>query len=287
MSVKKAIIPCAGFGTRFLPLTKVMPKELLPIADIPALCYILDEARQSGIEEVMIVLSPQKQYIRKLFEHNAALDAHLEEQGKREALELANRDYGMKISFVTQREMNGNGRAIALCKRFAAGAPVAVLFGDDVMYTGEGSPVTKQLIDAYDLTGATIVGCQRSSEEVAHKCGVMIAGERVNDRITRVKGIIEKPAGALPSQLVSLGRFILTPDIYGAVERTPEKDGEVYLTDVISTLAGEGMPVCACEFDARRYDIGDKQGYLEATVEYAMRDAELGERFTQYLKTLI
>lgn len=286
MSVKKAIIPCAGFGTRFLPLTKVMPKELLPIVDEPALCYILDEARESGIEEVMIVLSPQKQYVKQLFEPNAPLNAQLEAQGKSEALALANRDFGMNISFVTQKEMKGNGRAVALCKKFAAGSPVAVLFGDDVMYTGEGTPVTKQLIDAYELTGATIVGCQKSPEEVARKCGVMIVGERVNDRVTRVKGIIEKPEGALPSQLVSLGRFVLTPDIFGAIERTPQKQGEVYLTDAISTLAGEGMSVCACEFEGRRYDIGDKQGYLEATVEFALRDAKLGEKFAAYLKTL-
>ena len=286
MSVKKAIIPCAGFGTRFLPLTKVMPKELLPIADTPALCYLLDEARESGIEEVMIVLSPQKQYIKKLFEPNVALNAHLEEQGKSEALALANKDFGMKISFVTQKEMKGNGRAVALCKKFAEGAPVAVLFGDDVMFTGEGTPVTKQLIMAYEITGATIVGCQRCPEDVARKCGVMIPGERITERVTRVKGIIEKPEGALPSDLTSLGRFVLTPDIFGAIERTPEKDGEVYLTDAIGTLAAEGMSVCACEFDARRYDIGDKLGYLEANVEYALRDGELGERFAEYLKSL-
>ncbi len=286
MSVKKAIIPCAGFGTRFLPLTKVMPKELLPIVDTPALSYILDEARESGIEEAMIVLSPQKQYVKQLFEHNAALDAQLEAQGKSAALALANKDFGMKISFVTQKEMKGNGRAIALCKKFAAGAPVAVLFGDDIMYTGEGTPVTKQLIDAYELTGATIVGCQRTSEEVARKCGVMISGERISDCVTRVKGVVEKPEGALPGQLVSLGRFVLTPDIYGAVERTQERHGEVYLTDVINTLATEGMSVCACEFVGRRYDIGDKQGYLEATVEYALRDKELGAGFLQYVKSL-
>lgn len=286
MSVKKAIIPCAGFGTRFLPLTKVMPKELLPIADRPALSYILDEARESGIEEVMIVLSPQKQYIKKLFEPNDALNVLLEAQGKEEALALANPDFGMKISFVTQREMKGNGKAISLCKKFASGAPVGVLFGDDVMYTGEGTPVLKQLIDAYEATGATIVGCQRTPEDIARKCGVMILGEKVNERVTKVKGIIEKPEGPLPSRLVSLGRFVLTPDIFGAIERTEEKNGEIYLTDAISTLAGEGMSVCACEFDARRYDIGDKIGYLEANTEFALRDKALGEKFAKYLKTI-
>ncbi len=286
MSVRKAIIPCAGFGTRFLPLTKVMPKELLPIVDAPALCYILDEARESGIEEVMIVLSPQKQYIKQLFEPNVALNAQLEATGKREALALANRDFGMKISFVTQKEMRGNGRAVALCKKFAAGSPVGVMFGDDIMYTGEGTPVLKQLIDAYELTGATIVGCQKCSEEVARKCGVMILGERISERVTRVKGIVEKPEGALPSDLASLGRFVLTPDIFGAIERTPQKGGEVYLTDAIDTLATEGMSVCACEFEARRYDIGDKLGYLEANVEYALRDGDLADGFATYLKSL-
>ncbi len=289
MKVKKAIIPCAGFGTRFLPITKVVPKELLPIVDTPCLNLVIEEAERSGIEEVLIVLSPQKKFIKKLFKQNASLNSQLKRAGKAELLQVANKMPNVKISFAVQKKMTGNGAAIACGKRFAAGEPVAVLFGDDVMYNGEDEkPVTKQLIEAYELTnGCTVVGCQKTSDEIARRCGVMLAGEQVTPTITKVLGIVEKPQGELPSSLVSLGRFVLSPDVFDAIERTPQNEqGEVYLTDAINLLAGEGKGVCACEFDARRYDIGNKQGFLEATVEYALRDKNLGETFKQFLDTL-
>lgn len=286
MKVRKAIIPCAGFGTRFLPVTKVVPKELLPIADSPALSYIVEEAVQSGIEEILIVISPQKQDIKRLFVPNEDLNARLIETNSLEEYALVNKDYDAKISFAVQQNMTGNGMAIMEGKSFANGEPFAVLFGDDVMYA-EGEPVTKQLIDAYNLTnGASIIGCQRTDEEVAHRCGVMIAGEKISERITEVKGIVEKPMGELPSQLVSLGRFILSPEIFDIIDRTPKTNGEVYLTDAISRLSEEGKKVCAFEFNARRYDIGNKEGYLEAVVEFALRDERLKDGFRRYLDGL-
>lgn len=285
MSVKKAIIPCAGFGTRFLPVTKVLPKELLPIVDTPALSYIVDEAVASGIEEIVIVISPQKEDIRRLFEPNVVLNARLEEVDDKESYLLANKSINAKISFVTQETMNGNGNAILLCKEFANGEPVAVLFGDDVMYSGSATPVTKQLIDAYEKTGGTIVGCQQTPEDVARRCGVMIVDKPVSDKITKIKGIIEKPQGEIPSKLVSLGRFILSPDIFDAIEKTPETKGEVYLTEAINLLA-ETKGVYACEFEARRYDIGNKEGYLEATIEYALRDENLKKNFKKYIESI-
>lgn len=285
MSVKKAIIPCAGFGTRFLPVTKVLPKELLPIVDTPALSYIVDEAVASGIKEIVIVISPQKEDIRRLFEPNVALNARLEEVDDKESYLLANKSINAKISFVTQETMNGNGNAILLCKEFANGEPVAVLFGDDVMYSGSATPVTKQLIDAYEKTGGTIVGCQQTPEDVARRCGVMIVDKPVSDKITKIKGIIEKPQGEIPSKLVSLGRFILSPDIFDAIEKTPETKGEVYLTEAINLLA-ETKGVYACEFEARRYDIGNKEGYLEATIEYALRDENLKKNFKKYIESI-
>lgn len=287
MQVRKAIIPCAGFGTRFLPVTKVLPKELLPIVDTPALCYIVDEAVKSGIEEIMIVISPQKESIKRLFEPNARLNEHLLSQGEKEAYELANAEIGAKVSFVTQKTMDGNANAIKLCKDFVDGEPFAVLFGDDVMYVEDGEkPVTKQLIDAYYATnGASIVGCQRTSEEVARRCGVMITKSAIDDKTTLIDGIIEKPQGELPGALVSLGRFVLAPSIFDAIERTPYTRGEAYLTDSISILAKE-KDVCAYEFSARRYDIGNKEGYLEATVEYALRDKDLDCEFKEYLRNI-
>ena len=286
MQVKKAIIPCAGFGTRFLPVTKVLPKELLPIADTPALSYIVDEAVKSGIEEILIIISPQKMFVKKLFKPNKALNKLLVEKGDSESYSLANEACNVKIKFAVQKKMNGNGMAIYLGKRFAKGEPVAVLFGDDVMYTGKGTPVTKQLIDAYEKTGgATIVGCQCTPEEVARRCGVMVVDKAVDDKLTDINGIIEKPKAELPSKLVSLGRFILSPSIFDAIKRTDMKNGEVYLTDAINLLAKDER-VCAYEFEARRYDVGNKEGYLEAIVEYALRNEKLKDDFAAYVESI-
>ena len=286
MQVKKAIIPCAGFGTRFLPVTKVLPKELLPIADTPALSYIVDEAVKSGIEEILIIISPQKMFVKKLFKPNKALNKLLVEKGDSESYSLANEACNVKIKFAVQKKMNGNGMAIYLGKRFAKGEPVAVLFGDDVMYTGKGTPVTKQLIAAYEKTGgATIVGCQCTPEEVARRCGVMVVDKAVDDKLTDIKGIVEKPKAELPSKLVSLGRFILSPSIFDAIKRTDMKNGEVYLTDAINLLAKDER-VCAYEFEARRYDVGNKEGYLEAIVEYALRNEKLKDDFAAYVESI-
>lgn len=283
MKVRKAVIPCAGLGTRFLPATKVMAKELLPIVDTPALCYIVDEAQKSGIEEIMIVISPQKEEIKRLFVPNKVLNERLTKVGDECSYALANRDFGVKIHFITQEIMNGNANAISLCKEFADGEPIAVLFGDDVMYTfGDTPPVTRQLIDAYERESATIVGCQSTSEEVARRCGVMIADGEEICGATRIKGIVEKPLGELPSNLVSLGRFVLAPSIFDAIEKTPETCGEKYLTDAISILAKQEK-VCAYKFVAKRYDIGNKEGYLEATVDFALRDESLRGEFERYL----
>lgn len=288
MQVKKAIIPCAGFGTRFLPVTKVLPKELLPIVDTPALSYIVEEAAKSGIKEILVIISPQKRYIRNLFRPNKALNALLVDKKDEKSFKLANRKYGVKVKFAVQSVMNGNGMAVKLGKSFADGEPVAVLFGDDLMYTGDGTPVTKQLIDAYEQVGGkSIVGCQCPPEDIARRCGVMIAGKSVSDKITEVLGIKEKPRDELPSKLVSFGRFILTPSIFDAIDCAPvSSNGEVYLTDAISLLAKtEG--VYACEFEGRRYDIGNKEGFLEATVEYALRDENLKDEFEKYLNNRI
>lgn len=283
MQVKKAVIPCGGLGTRFLPATKVVPKELLPIVDRPALFYIVDEAVKAGITDILIVISDEKECIRKLFEPNEKLNERLLERGRQDLYELANENFGANVTFVCQKEQKGSGHAVYLAKEFAAGEPIAVLFGDDVIYTGDGKTATKQLIDAYEQTGKTVVGVQRTSEAVARRCGVMkIKGKE--DEITEIDGIVEKPQGELPSDLVSLGRFILTPEVFDEIERTElSADGEIYLTDAIGKVAENGGGV-ACLFEGRRYDIGNKEGYLEAVVEYALRDENLGSAFAEYLK---
>lgn len=283
MQVRKAVIPCGGFGTRFLPVTKIVPKELLPIADRPALLYIVDEAIKSGITDILIVISEEKECIRKLFEPNEKLNERLLERGKSDLYALANEKFEANISFVYQTEQKGSGHAVYLAKEFASGEPIAVLFGDDVIYVGDGAPVTGQLIDAYMKTGKTVVGVQKTSEDVARRCGVMkIKGEE--GIITEIEGIVEKPQGELPSDLVSLGRFILTPEVFDEIEKTElSADGEIYLTDAIGKVAEKSGAV-ACLFTGRRYDVGNKEGYLEAVVEYALRDDELGSAFANYLK---
>ncbi len=284
MLISKAVIPCGGFGTRFLPATKVIPKELLPIVDRPAISYVVEEAARSGITEVLIIIRDGKEGLKEYFEANQKLNAHLQSRGNEEMLALVNQDFGVKITFKVQEEQKGSGDAVYLAKDFAGGEPIAVLFGDDVMYTGAGVPVTKQLVDAFSSTGKTVVGVQRTSEEVARRCGVMKTVGNVS-RVTEICGIEEKPLGELPSELVSLGRFILTPDVFDALERTKlSRDGEIYLTDAISMVAEEGGAV-ACLFDGRRYDLGNKQGYLEAVVDFALRDEKLGSDFSAFLKT--
>ncbi len=286
MFVSKAVIPCGGFGTRFLPATKAIPKELLPIVDRPAIAYIVEEAAKAGITDVLIITREGKESLERYFEPNEKLNAHLKARGNEEFFALANKDYGVNVTFKMQESQKGSGDAVYLAKDFADGEPIAVLFGDDIMYTGGGECVTKQLINAFSSTGKTVVGVQRTSEEVARRCGVMETVGEVG-RVTKISGIVEKPIGELPSELVSLGRFILTPEVFDALENTAlARDGEIYLTDAISMVAKDGGAV-ACLFDGRRYDVGNKQGYLEAVVEFALRDEKLGNDFADFLKTKV
>lgn len=286
MKVSKAVIPCGGFGTRFLPATKVMPKELMPIVDKPALWYIIEEVASAGIKDLLIIIADGKECIKNLFTPNDRLNNHLRSKGLTDLIEVADRDFGVNVSFKVQESQKGSGDAVYLAKDFANGEPIAVLFGDDVIYTGDSDSAIKQLVDAHITTGKTVVGVQRTSEEVARRCGVMETTGEVG-KITNIVGIIEKPTGDLPSELVSLGRFVITPDVFDAIENTAlSKDGEIYLTDAITAVA-KNKGAVACIFEGRRYDIGNKQGYLEAVVDYALRDEKLSEGFREYLKTRV
>lgn len=284
--VRKAVIPCAGFGTRFLPETKVVPKELFPVNGRPVLSYIVEEAIESGIEEILIIVSPQKEDILRYFGENELLNKHLEKTGNTDGYNLANPHYKAEIKFAVQSKMTGNGDAVYLAKEFAAGEPVSVLFGDDIMYS-EKLPVTKQLIDAYEKTSMCVVGVQKKSNEIASKCGVVIENGRIDEKTCLVSGFIEKPdIDNVPSNLVSLGRFIVTPEIFDAIEKTPLRNGEVYLTDAINILSKGKDKVCAYEFDALRYDIGSKEGFVEANIEYSLRDNTVSEILKKYLSGL-
>lgn len=285
--VTKAIIPAAGYGTRFLPATKAMPKEMLPIVDVPSIQYIVEECALSGITDVCIILGRNKNNIADHFDRNVEVEYALIKSGKLSDIEKMNKlSDKVNIVYVRQKEMRGTGKAIELCKSFVGNDPFAVLFGDDVMYNPE-NPVTAQLIKAYEQTGATIVGVQEQPREECPKYGVVVPG-KVKGRYTEILGFKEKPKlEELPSQLTSLGRFVLTPDIFEYIKETPAApNGEVYLPTAIELMAKD-MAVFAYSFEGRRYDIGDKLGYIVANIEYALRNGEINSGLKKYLKEII
>ena len=288
MKVRKAVIPCAGFGTRFLPITKVVPKEILPIIDTPTLEYIIDEVVEAGITEILLVVSKEKlEVIKKLVNGNEDLNKFLLSVNKEKEYKLANKERPAKISFTIQEKMDGNGRAILCAKEFAKGEPVAILFGDDIMRKVGDKNVTQQLVEVYEKTGKSVVGCQKTNEAVARRCGVMRVSKKVDDRTWDIHGIEEKPKGELPSDLVSLGRFVLDNEIFAEIEKqkpSPES-GEVYLTDAISGLAEKGK-VVAYDFVGKRYDIGNKLGFLEATIDFALADELYRDDLIKHIKGL-
>lgn len=285
--VKKAIIPAAGYGTRFLPATKAVPKEMLPIVDTPSIEYVVEECIESGITEICILLGRGKDSIINHFDRNFEVETSLTRLGKTKEVALMNRFKGKAdFVFIRQPEMQGTGKAVACCKSFVGNEPFAVLFGDDVMYS-PGLPVTKQLIDAYNTTGATIVGVQEMPPERAVLYGVVVPGT-IKGRYIQLKGFKEKPPiDQLPSPYTSLGRFLLTPDIFEFIDKTPPvKSGEVYLPTAIELMSAV-TNVYAYNFVGKRYDIGDKFGYLQANIEYALRTPALQNDMKEYLRRLV
>ncbi|MFA6866114.1 MAG: UTP--glucose-1-phosphate uridylyltransferase [Clostridia bacterium] len=285
--VRKAVIPAAGFGTRFLPVTKSMPKEMLPIVDVPSIQYIVEECANSGITDICIILGRGKNSIADHFDRNIEVENTLNEAGKFDFLQKMNSLQGrVNIVYVRQWAMQGTGKAIELCKTFVGDEPFAVLFGDDVIYNPD-YPVIKQLMDAFDKTGSTIVGVQTQPKEECPKYGVVVPG-KVKGKFTELLGFKEKPKlEELPSQLTSLGRYILTPEIFSYISKTePAKNGEVYLPTAIELMSSD-VSVYAYEFDGKRYDIGDKLGYVKANIEYGLRHEEIKDGLKEYLKGII
>lgn len=273
--VRKAVIPAAGHGTRFLPVTKALPKEMLALIDTPALQYVAQEAADSGIEEILVVINREKELIRRYFCKEEATCA-----AERELDDLLER---VRFDFVYQDEADGTAGAVLLAREFTADEPFAVMYGDDVIVNDGGEPCLKQLIRAYGRTGKTVLGVQERPRQEAAKYAVIRKG-RTEGRLTEVLGIVEKPSpDDMPSTLSSLGRYVLTPDIYGAIERAPVFRGEKYLTHAIDLLTDEG--VYAYDFEGVRYDIGDKFGFLQANVEMGLR--RYGARMTDYLRGLV
>ena len=280
MKVTKAVIPAAGLGTRFLPVTKAVPKEMMPVLDKPPLHYIAEEAVLSGAKDVLIVVNEEKEAIRNYFSSGTFYDG----LNKPELEELNDLLASARFHFVTQKKLNGIGGAILLAKNFAEGEAVSVLSGDDVIFS-PACPVTKQLTDAFELTGGkTIVGCQMREPEEVIKYAV-IAYEKQEGRLAKITDIIEKPPLAgLPSRLCSLGRFVIPYSMFDVLASTQAVGGEIYLTNAIR-LALRTEDAYAYEFEGTRYDIGDKFGYLQANVEYALR-SPMADKVKAYLKEL-
>ncbi|MDS0525581.1 UTP--glucose-1-phosphate uridylyltransferase GalU [Clostridium sp. SHJSY1] len=284
MKVKKAIIPAAGLGTRFLPATKAQPKEMLPIVDKPTIQFIIEEAIASGIEEILIITGRNKKCIEDHFDKSVELEMELEKSGKSELLEVV-RDISdmVDIHYIRQKEPKGLGHAIHCAKTFVGNEPFAVLLGDDVV--DSKVPCLKQLIDCYSEYKTSILGVQTVPNEDVSKYGI-VDGIHIEDRVYKVKDLVEKPAAEdAPSNVAILGRYIITPQIFDILENTiPGKGGEIQLTDALKTLIGQEA-MYAYNFDGRRYDVGDKLGFLQATIEYALKKPELREGFIDYLNT--
>lgn len=286
--IRKAVIPAAGFGTRFLPETKAMPKEMLPIVDKPTIQYIVEEIKASGIEQILIISGHAKRAIEDHFDSSPELEQHLYESGKMDLLKEVRQVASVKIHYTRQQYMRGLGDAILCAKEFMDGEPFGVILGDDVVYNGSGEPALKQLISQYDKTGGTIIGCQLVRPEQVSSYGIINGTPTENPDLLKVKNIIEKPSiEEAPSRFAALGRYVITPEVFKILEQTkPGKGGEIQLTDALRVMAKNGN-VYAYNFKGKRYDTGNKLGYLKATVEFALRRDDIGPEFRQYLKSLL
>lgn len=269
--IRKAVIPAAGYGTRFLPVTKAIPKEMIPIVDKPVIQYIVEEALQSGIEEILIITGHGKRAIEDHFDTNIDLELQLRQQGKDQLLHLVQDISSINVHYIRQKHMRGLGDAIRCAESFIDNEPFAVLLGDDVIYNPE-KPALKQMMEAFSRLGATMLGCQEVPQELVSRYGIVQGQPTDDDRIVKLIDMVEKPAvDEAPSRLAALGRYILTPDIFEILRRVqPGKGGEIQLTDALRLMA-DREAVYAYTFSGRSYDTGNKLGFLKATVEYALR----------------
>ncbi|MBP1962303.1 UTP--glucose-1-phosphate uridylyltransferase GalU [Paenibacillus aceris] len=282
MKVRKAIIPAAGLGTRFLPATKAQPKEMLPIVDKPTLQYIIEEAVESGIEEILIITGRNKKSIEDHFDKSVELEYELEAKGKYDLLkEVRSISDMVNIHYIRQKEPKGLGHAIYCAKSFIGNEPFAVMLGDDIVVNSK--PCLKQMMEMYEQYKTTILGVQEIAEADVSKYGI-VDGKHIEESVYKVKGLVEKPtAEDAPSNIAILGRYIITPAIFEILEHTnPGKGGEIQLTDALKVLA-QREAMYAYIFEGRRYDVGDKQGFLQATVEFALKRDDLRDEFLKYL----
>ncbi len=279
--IRKAVIPAAGLGTRFLPATKAQPKEMLPIVDKPAIQFIIEEAIQSGIEEILIITGRNKRAIEDHFDRAVELELTLKAQGKYDLLGLVEEISNVTIHYVRQKEPRGLGHAVLCARQFVGPEPFAVLLGDDII--DAAVPCLRQLIDVYRSYPGTILGVQEVPLTKVSSYGI-VKPVPVGENLWQAADLVEKPSREeAPSQLAVLGRYIIEPEVFDILETTqPGRGGEIQLTDALRVLAAS-RKVYAYNFEGRRYDVGEKQGYLEATVEFALKRPDLRDLFLPYL----
>jgi UTP--glucose-1-phosphate uridylyltransferase len=285
-TIRKAVIPAAGLGTRFLPAVKAIPKELLPIVDKPTIQYIVEEAVDSGIEQVILITARGKRAIEDHFDTSFELEEILKAQKKEDLLRLVQETSSMvRMTTIRQKEPKGLGHAV-LCAREAVGdEPFAVMLGDDIV--DSAPPCLAQMVEVFRQTDGGVIALQRVPETTTHLYGI-IGGEKVGERTYRITSLVEKPTREqAPSSLAVIGRYLLPPEIFPLLEHTlPGKGGEIQLTDALQALANS-MPLYGYEFTGDRYDAGDKVGYLEANIAFALKRPQMVERLRAFLERII
>lgn len=283
--VRKAIIPAAGLGTRFLPLTKAMPKEMLPIIDKPTIQYIVEEAVASGIEDIIIVTGKGKRAIEDHFDNNFELEENLMAKGKFDLLEKVRDSSKVEIHYIRQKEPKGLGHAVWTARKFIGDEPFAVLLGDDIVRAEK--PCLKQLIDQYMKIGSSVIGVQPVADNETHRYGIIDPTE-VDGRSYKVRNFVEKPAkGTAPSNLAIMGRYILTPEIFHFLDKQEVgAGGEIQLTDAIQGL-NEMQNVYAYDFEGKRYDVGEMLGFIQTQMEFALDHDEYGVKAAEIMQKLL
>ena len=284
--VRKAVIPAAGLGTRFLPATKAQPKEMLPLVDKPAIQYVVEEAVRADIRDILMITGRGKRTLEDHFDRSFELEWHLENGGKHEALKEVREISEMAaIHYIRQRDPKGLGSAVMAAEQHVAGAPFAVLLGDDVI--DAASPLLMEMIKVYERYGRSVIAVKEVPRNTINLYGA-VKPEWVEDNLARILDIVEKPAPEdAPSNLAAIGRYVFTPEIFDALrETTPDAGGEIQLTDAIARLAQE-QAVYAYVFEGTRYDLGKKIDYLKATVEVAAAREDLGKDFRDFLRDFV
>ncbi|WP_040978340.1 UTP--glucose-1-phosphate uridylyltransferase GalU [Oceanobacillus jeddahense] len=284
-TIRKAIIPAAGLGTRFLPATKAMPKEMLPIVDKPTIQYIIEEAIESGIEDIIIVTGKGKRAIEDHFDHNFELEDTLVKKEKFDILEKVNYASNVDLHYIRQKEPKGLGHAVWSARKFIGNDPFAVLLGDDIVQAE--TPGLRQLIDQYEETQSSIVGVQQVPEEDTSRYGI-VDPKTAEGRRYMVNHFVEKPApGTAPSNLAIMGRYVFNPEIFRFLDKQQiGAGGEIQLTDAIQML-NEIQPVYAYDFEGRRYDVGEKLGFVKTTIELALENDEIKDELYQFLIDIV